>query len=220
MSFAGWLWGLFMLLLLCLCCSGKPTEDVKSCEKGGKTRTEKEQCSDASSLRRVGRETSRVADILEDCWLCLHHRNEVTHQDKRCSCPLFWGHGGGLAKSKIPTKLYVVFDGVGRRISCHKPGTNWYNLCRRRQTKTSVTTNCITRVTHDGREQHVMTEMSKCQPVQRVQSARYWRLPVRLCFACATHCKIPPKIPLPHLITIDKKPPGTPLLECPDDPRR
>ncbi|XP_048589529.1 uncharacterized protein LOC116614318 isoform X3 [Nematostella vectensis] len=117
-----------MLFPLCFCCSGKLREDAKSCEKGGKTRKEKEQCSDASSLRRVGRETSRVADIPEDSWLCLHHRR----QDKRCSCPSFWGHGGGLAKSKIPTRLYVVFEDVGRRLSGYKPGTNWCNLCRRK----------------------------------------------------------------------------------------
>ena len=82
-------------------------------------------------LRRVDKALSRAGDIPEGSWIGLSHRNLILAEDKRCSCPSWWGHGKMiLSKRPIPERLYAVFDEMGRNIVTeYKSGTNLCNKC-------------------------------------------------------------------------------------------
>ncbi|XP_048590273.1 uncharacterized protein LOC116616980 [Nematostella vectensis] len=130
---------------------------------------------------------------------------------------------------------FLMMQDAGSPVISRKPTDAIY--AGGRETKTSVTTNCITRVTHDGREQHVMTEMSTSPKSSISKILETTRSPVhRLCDSLQNpsqdpltslnnmrkHIKtllLPTRAPDKQR-NIDEKPPRPPLLKCPDDPRR
>jgi len=126
----GLLWWLFTFLCVFIIYWGKPATATKYCVKGGKTRHEKERCSQDSTLRRADRYLARAGRVPSGSWLCLRHRNSITRNDQRCSCPSSWGHSSGISATRIPVRLYVTFDAVGSQMPGYMLGTNWCNLCR------------------------------------------------------------------------------------------
>ena len=119
----------FYLLLLILRCV-TPGTGGKRCVKEGKTRKEKENCSESASLRRADKIMARAGGIPSGSWICLRHRNEIHQKNKRCSCPSSWGHSRTLAKIPIPERFYQVFDQVGKDLPDYRPGTNWCCKCK------------------------------------------------------------------------------------------
>ena len=117
----------------------------------------KDNCSDSASLRRAGKILARTGGIPSGSWICLKHRNEMTRNDKRCSCLYISssGHSRKLAK-------YLS------QITCTRPLTRLENLFQTTNLEQTGGLNAKSRGTKNSRS----TETTYCAKERPATSRR------------------------------------------------
>ena len=72
----------------------------------------------------------RVAREKVGASACGHHTRLLETQNNKCSCPLTDSHSKKLSAVPVPSRLYKVFDELGKKRSNYCPGTKWCSSCR------------------------------------------------------------------------------------------